>query len=79
MLTGLGLHEEASKSLATGTDTLHPHSHSLWLLRIKDWWEREEEGEGGEGEGGEGEGKETSKLVKLRVCVLRPLIKCQKR
>lgn len=34
MLSGLGLGGEARKALVTGTHT-YPHSHSLWLLRLK--------------------------------------------
>ena len=41
---GLGLHDEACKALVNATCTLHPHSHTLWLLRLKcesGEWERE--------------------------------------
>ena len=35
VLIGLGLHDEACKALINATSTLCPHSHTLWLLRLK--------------------------------------------
>ena len=43
-MSGLCLAEEAQKALVTGTLT-HPHSHTLWLMRLM---KREEAGERGD-------------------------------
>ena len=61
VVRGMGLPEEAHRALVEGTLT-HPHSHSLWLLRLKSERERgREAGRGGEKE----EAPPTEKLVQL--------------